>query len=77
MRKVDPANLAAAFGPGVSLKRVMLEITDEAVTEGEVEKVLDWLDTVGDGMLDGRSISTIAAENRLANDLSRLNFKRY
>lgn len=38
--------------------------------------VLGWLDTVGNGMLDGRSISTIRANNRLANDLSRLDFKK-
>ena len=31
---VDPANLAASFGPGVRLKAVALEVTDEPVTEG-------------------------------------------
>jgi hypothetical protein len=41
--KLDPANLAAAFGPGYALKGVTLEITDEAVTTGAVEKVLEWL----------------------------------
>ena len=40
VRRVDPDDLAATFGPGVALKRVTLEITDEAVTEGEVEAVL-------------------------------------
>lgn len=75
VRRVDPANLAATFGSGVSLKRITLEITDESVTDGKIGQVLAWLATVGDGMLDGRRISMLEAENRLANDLSRLNFK--
>jgi hypothetical protein len=40
--KADPANLAASFGPGYALKGVTLEITDEKVTEGEMEKALVW-----------------------------------
>jgi len=75
VRRVDPNDLTATFGPGVSLMRITLEISDEPVTGG-IKKVLGWLATVGDGMLDGRRISTLKAENRLANDLSRLNFKR-
>lgn len=43
VKLVDPADLAASFGPGVRLKAVMLEVTDEAVTEGVVERVLGWL----------------------------------
>ncbi|MEQ8448446.1 MAG: hypothetical protein RIB97_02055 [Nitratireductor sp.] len=75
VKRVDPDDLAATFGPGVALKRITLEITDEAVTEGEVEKkVLGWLETIGNTMLDGRSISTIKAKNRLANDLSAGSF---
>ena len=38
---VDPADLAASFGPGVRLKSVVLEVTDEPVTEGVVEGVLE------------------------------------
>ncbi|MEO6202469.1 MAG: hypothetical protein ABIU05_13315 [Nitrospirales bacterium] len=44
VQQVDPGNLAATFGPGVSLKRITLEITDEPVTEGKLESVLGWLD---------------------------------
>lgn len=40
---VDPADLEASFGPGVRLKAVTLEVTDEPVTEGVVEGVLGWL----------------------------------
>lgn len=44
VKEVDPNNLAATFGPGYSLKSITLEITDEPVTEGEVEKVLGWIE---------------------------------
>jgi hypothetical protein len=43
VKEVDPKNLAAVFGPGYRLKEMRLEITDEAVTKGAVEKVLGWL----------------------------------
>lgn len=43
VRSVQPEDLAAMFGEGVRLKAVMLEITEEAVTEGRVEGVLGWL----------------------------------
>jgi hypothetical protein len=42
-KEVDPADLVAAFGSGVSLESITLEITDEKVTEGEVKKALKWL----------------------------------
>jgi hypothetical protein len=42
VKLVDPSNLAAAFGPGFALKGMTLEITDEKVTEGAVERVLTW-----------------------------------
>ena len=44
--QVDPDNLAATFGSGVSLQRITLEITDEGITEGKIESVLGWLDSV-------------------------------
>ncbi|MEP3197152.1 MAG: hypothetical protein ABJO57_04720 [Lentilitoribacter sp.] len=43
VKEVDPANLAATLGEGYSLKSVTLEITTEAITQGEVVKVLGWL----------------------------------
>ena len=43
VKQVNPTNLAATFGPGVSLKRITLEITDEPVTEGKIEQVLPCL----------------------------------
>jgi len=43
VRRVDPGDLAASFGPGYRLNAITLSITDEPVTEGRVEKVLGWL----------------------------------
>ncbi|MGB3312951.1 MAG: hypothetical protein WBB85_00950 [Albidovulum sp.] len=43
VRRVDPDDLAASFGPGVRLKAVTLEVTKAAVTEGRVEGLLGWL----------------------------------
>ncbi|WP_373502425.1 hypothetical protein [Aestuariivirga sp.] len=40
---VDPDNLAASFGPGVRLKSVTLEVTDEAVSTPTLNKLLEWL----------------------------------
>lgn len=45
VRRVDPSNLSASFGPGYRLNAVTLSITDEPVTEGVVQKVLGWLTT--------------------------------
>lgn len=44
---VDPANLAASYGEGYALTRLTLQITDDPLTRGEVEKVLGWLRKVG------------------------------
>ena len=42
VKLVDPADLAASYGPGVKLKRITVEITDDPVTSG-IEKRLGWL----------------------------------
>lgn len=39
---VDPDDLAATFGEGVSLRRITVEMTDDPVTTG-IEKRLGWL----------------------------------
>lgn len=43
VRQVDPLNLEASFGPGVSLKAVTVQVTNEPVTEGRVKALLGWL----------------------------------
>ncbi len=42
VQAVKPNDLAATFGEGYSLRSITLEITDEPVTEGDVEMVLGW-----------------------------------
>lgn len=43
VKRVDPTDLRATFGPGFALKSITLEVTEEPVTEGDVEAVLGWL----------------------------------
>ena len=43
---VDPDALDRSFGPGVSLKAIRIQITDEPVTTG-IKDRLDWLEPVG------------------------------
>ena len=45
VEQVDPANLAKSFGPGVRLKSLTVQVTDEPVTVG-IEKKLAWLPMV-------------------------------
>lgn len=42
--QIDPGDLAKSYGAGVSLKRVVLEITNAPVTKRSIEKVLSWID---------------------------------
>lgn len=58
-----------AFGHGVRIKEVTLEMTEETPTQ-TVGKFLPWLQDYYDKMLDGRRYNFIDAENKLANSLS-------
>ncbi len=71
---VDPDDLAATFGTGFALRKVTVQVTDEPVTLGRVEPVLSWLGDIVPNLLDGNTIHTIRATNRLANSLSPYNF---
>jgi multidrug efflux pump subunit AcrA (membrane-fusion protein) len=70
VKQVDPDNLAATFGPGFSVRSISIEMTDESVTEGMIERVLELLNDYYDRRLDGNRYGTITASSRLANDLS-------
>jgi hypothetical protein len=72
VERVDPANLAASFGPGVRLKRITVETTNDPVTVG-IEERLGWLPDYFDKMLDGSRITNSTA---LANTLGQTEFKR-
>ena len=56
VEKVLPTNLASSFGPGVRLKRITIQVTDDDVTEG-IEKRLGWLPNYYNKMLDGSRIN--------------------
>lgn len=43
-RRVDPQDLAAAFGPGFELKSITLEITDDSVSSGFISSIVGWVD---------------------------------
>lgn len=73
--KVDPDNLTASFGSGVALKGISLTITDVDVGSDNITRLIPWLSTLGGWMLDGSQFSSISAKNRLANDLTRSNFR--
>lgn len=51
VQRVDPANLAASFGPGVTLKRITVAVTNDPVTTG-IEKRLGWLGTQRGALLN-------------------------
>jgi hypothetical protein len=55
VKLVDPANLAATFGPGFALKSITVEITDANVTGGKVGKLLEWLSQYPEPVLDTTS----------------------
>jgi hypothetical protein len=44
VRSVDPLHLDASFGSGYALDSITMTITDEPVTEGQVKRILPWLD---------------------------------
>jgi hypothetical protein len=52
VEKVLPGALDAAFGPGVKLRRITIETTDDRVTSG-IAKRLPWLLRIDGGYLDG------------------------
>ena len=75
VQKVDPDNLAATFGPGVELKRITLEITDEPVTEGKVESLLGEVlifKTVEERIVEKKA--GIYDQNDVVNQLNKFDF---
>ena len=69
---VDPANLSSAFGNGVWLRDITVQITDDRRTDGRMDDLLPWLKTYHGKMFDG------GMEDRrnddLANKLSSIDF---
>ena len=57
LKLVDSAVLATSFGPGVRLKRITIEITEDPVTTG-IERRLVWLPKLHGSYLDGGSVGS-------------------
>lgn len=69
VEKIDPENLEASFGAGVTLENATIEMTDGEVTTG-IEKWLSWMPEYYNKHFDGERYETIEATNRLANSLA-------
>jgi len=74
VRRVDPADLEAIFGPGYRLNGMTLALTKEPVTKGKVGKVLGWLKDFYVNQLDGNRFETTKSEKPFANSLSAASF---
>jgi hypothetical protein len=71
---VDPNNLEATLGPGISWNKITVEMTNERLTN-EIENKLPWLrsETLRHGSLDG---SRTRYSNELSNRLDTGDFKK-
>jgi hypothetical protein len=69
VKRVDPANLAAIFGPGVSLRRITLEITDEKATEDQIDSYLPWYCDLQAKRLRLSGVKGPISDNELANNI--------
>ncbi|MEO1199685.1 MAG: hypothetical protein AAFX39_10700 [Pseudomonadota bacterium] len=69
--QVDPCDLAASFGDGVSLSRVTIETTRASITTG-IEARLPWFEDLRGRTLDGSRITT---SNDLSNTIGPGSFK--
>lgn len=69
VREVDPSNLAATFGEGVSLRGMTLEVTADRVSKGAMESILPWICRYRamHQRLNGESGSISTADRSLAN----------
>lgn len=67
-RMVDPANLAASFGAGVSLRRITVTVTDDARTE-TITDILPWLPR-----FEGRGAFTGTHQRDLQHPERNLNY---
>lgn len=72
--EVDPEDLAASFGPGVTLKRITVQLTDDAVTTG-IEERLGWLRQTH-GTLLRRPIQTPIGDLPIEYQVGKISFQR-
>jgi hypothetical protein len=69
--EIDPNDLQATLGAGISWNEIAFEITGEPITKG-IELKLPWIPAYHQGMLDGEHYS---ARTTLANTLSTADFQ--
>jgi hypothetical protein len=76
VREVDPSNLAATFGEGVSLRGMTLEVTADRVSKGAVEGILPWICRYRamHQRLNGESGIIFMSDRSLANQLYASDF---
>ena len=72
VEEVVPGDLAAAFGDGVRLRDIRVQITDDRRTDGRMDDLLPWLCNYHGKMFDGRMKDRRI--NGLANKLSSVDF---
>jgi hypothetical protein len=72
VQDVDPANLAASFGPGVELDKITVQLTDDSVTFG-ISNRFSWWKKYKGLQLDGNALNNFSST---ANNLNRYDFQR-
>lgn len=66
VERVDPDNLAASFGPGVRLRRITVQLTDDSVTRGIATR-LEWLQNQR-----GQLVSATKDDPKILRELSTI-----
>jgi hypothetical protein len=69
VKSVNYEDMTDAFGSGVKIKQINIEITNDLVT-WNLEKKLPWLQDYYNKMLDGQRYNTIKSEYPFANSLT-------
>ena len=64
--RVDPTAFSSTFGPGVSLKRIMVEATNNPVTTG-IDKRLAWLNYLDRYRTDSENPFTSTLPNEIGS----------
>jgi hypothetical protein len=70
VRRVNPGDLAASFGPGYRLNAITLAITDEPVSRGRMKSLMPWLVDYYSQRFDGQRFGTVKTHNPFANSLA-------
>lgn len=69
IERVDPANLADTFGPGVALRSITISLVDEPITNTMGSR-LRWLQSMPTGMMSGDSSELVQSPD-FADHISR------